>query len=154
MVAICEIVDPSDVETRRLRNTDLARRLAKQRSTAEACQLHAADHIRRLVEQFDTEHKLVRDLTLQHPTDEPIVLIGGAGVDPVAPAPVGRPVAEVLLHPNGHECVSPTSTKPASGIARGRLQQRVDGHRWDPACLVLLDEAVLDPKFRITGSQL
>src|SRR5208282_1851860 len=85
-----------------------------------------------------------------HPTHEPIVLIGGAWVDPVAPAPVGRPVAEVLLHPNGHECVSPTSTKPASGIARGRLQQRVDGHRWDPACLVLLDETILNTKFRIT----
>src|ERR1700730_8822284 len=132
MVAVGEIVDPSDVDTRRL---------------------HSADLIGCLVEQFDTERKFVGDPAFQYPTHEPMVLIAGAWVDPVAVTAKGRPVAEILLNPERHECVSPASTEPVSSIARGRLQQRVESHGRDPTRLVLLDEAVLDPKFSITRSQ-
>ncbi len=78
MIAIGKIVNSAEVETRRL---------------------HAADRVRRLVEQFHSERKVVSDLALQHPTHEPVVLIAGAGVDPIAAAAKGRPVAEVLLNP-------------------------------------------------------
>src|SRR5450759_2536758 len=117
MVTIGEIVDPSDVETRRL---------------------HAANLIGRLVEQFDSERKFVGDLALQYPTREPMVLVAGAWVDPVAATAKGRPVAEIRLNPERHESVSAASTEPASSIARGRLQQRVDSDRRDPTRLVLL----------------
>lgn len=106
MVVIGEIVNPSDIKTRRLLPADLSR-----------C----------LVEQFHSELKFIDDLALQHLAREPVVLIAGAGVDPVAAAAKGHPVAKILLNPDRYKGVSPASAGPAGRIARGRLQQRVDG---------------------------
>src|SRR5450631_2133093 len=47
---------------------------------------------------------------------------------------------------------SPAGAEPASEVACGHLQQRVDGDRWCQAVLVLLDKAVLHAKFRVARS--
>src|SRR5215475_3624780 len=106
MVAIGEIVNSSDVESRCLQATYL---------------------VGRLMEQFDAEHKFVGDLAPQHPAREPMILVTGSGIDPVAAAAESCPVAEVLLNPDRHESMSPAGAEPAIDIACRRLQQRVDG---------------------------
>jgi hypothetical protein len=49
--------------------------------------------------------------------------------------------------------MGPAGAETARGVARGHLQQRVDGGRRDPAVLVLLDEAVLHAEFRVARSR-
>src|SRR6266404_3135982 len=115
----------------------------------EAGAISAADDIRGLMEDLAAQRELVGDLALDLPTREPEVLVARAGIDPVAAAAIGRPVAEALLHPERQEFARMACAEAAMSVAGRYLQHREDADHRLPAFLILLDEPVLHAKFGV-----
>src|SRR5579872_1993548 len=79
---------------------------------------------RGLVENFAADSELLRNLSLQQPAEEPVVVIFGAGavIDPVTAAAIGGPLAEAFLNPE---------RKIRSHIAGAEPPTRVAGRKLD-----------------------
>src|ERR1700683_5535309 len=83
---------------------------------------------RRLVEDFAADSELLRNLTLQQPTEEPVVAIRGAVavIDPVTAAAIGGPLAEAFLNPERKIRAHIASAEPPIHVAGGQLDERIN----------------------------
>src|SRR5579863_5493907 len=116
----------------------------------------ASDRVGGLMEKFAADGELFRDLLLQQPADEPVILIerAAAVIDPIAAAAIGGPIAEAFLQPDRQIDADVTSAQPAALVAGRQFDQRKHADHGPQALVVLLDEAVLEAEFGITVAEL
>jgi len=86
----------------------------------EAGAIESINFVRGLMENLTAERQFFGDLSLEQPPHKPVILVavGIVLIDPIAAASISRPVAEILLDPNGKEHTDMPCTETAALIAR------------------------------------
>src|SRR5580658_6557000 len=107
----------------------------------------------RLAVNFRAQLEALADPPHHGPTREPGILTVGAGVDSVTTTAKRRPWSDRLLRPKWQKDMRGTIANGLAGIAKGRLNGRIETHLRAPAGVIFFDEAILHAEFGVANPE-
>src|SRR5579863_1361568 len=120
----------------------------------ETAGIAPAIQIRCLVKNFSAQRQAVGDFPLEQPAKVPKVPISRPGIDPITAAAIGRPIAPILLQPEGQELLPISCAEPPLCVARRYFDQRKSANLRIPVVFAWIDETQLRTQFGVTGTHL